>query len=209
VDNAIFIHCNLDDWGLRPTVFRVLCHVARRGDCHASVQTISKVCCIHKDTVRKALKELVNSGLLFSKYRQGATTKYMVNHSKIINAPPRKEGSTPCERNGVPPSEKKGGHPYESKGGKVYPTKSIPLSKSPSNMKMNRDAEMYALGKETSWHTSKRLEAVAEQLKEIEDRTTFDAMRSVVSWGEKGDRERKKQLKSEKKRLLAKLTGVD
>ena len=147
MDNAIFIHCNLDDWGLRPTVFRVLCHVARRGDCHASVQTISKVCCIHKDTVRKALKELVNSGLLFSKYRQGATTKYMVNHSKIINAPPRKEGSTPCERNGVPPSEKKGGHPYESKGGKVYPTKSIPLSKSPSNMKMSRNVEVIALGK--------------------------------------------------------------
>ena len=104
VDNAVFIHGNLDDLGLPPHPFRVYCHVARRGQCFASVATIAKTCRMNPDTVRKALKSLVQEGLLTAQYRKGETTLYAVNHSKIINEPLPKGGSTPSRKNGVPPS---------------------------------------------------------------------------------------------------------
>ena len=110
---------------------------------------------MHTDTVRKAFRELVQAGLLTAQYRSEMTTLYRVNHHKVINEPLRKGGSTlsgkqgdqTSTNNGVPPSEKRGGDPSEKQGDKVYPTKSIPLSKSPSNMKMSRNVEVIALGK--------------------------------------------------------------
>ena len=59
---------------------------------------------MNPDTVRKALKKLVQEGLLTAQYRKGETTLYGVNHSKIINEPLPKGGSTPSRKNGVPPS---------------------------------------------------------------------------------------------------------
>lgn len=156
VDNAVFIHGNLDDLGLRPHPFRVFCHVARRGNCFASVATIAKTCRMNPDTVRKALKGLVQEGHLTAQYRKGETTLYAVNHSKIINEPLPKGGSTPSEKEGVPPStnkvahpsEKKGGHPYEKRGGKVYPTKDIHLSKeNHRNNKMSSSVMIIELSK--------------------------------------------------------------
>ena len=148
VDNAAFIHGNLDDLGLRPHPFRVYCHVARRGNCFASVATIAKTCRMNPDTVRKALKGLVNVGLLTAQYRKGETTLYAVNHSKIISGPLPKGGSTPSEKNGVPPSTNKVGHPYEKRGGKVYPTKDIPLSKeNHRNNKMSSSVMIIELSK--------------------------------------------------------------
>ena len=156
MDNAIFIHSNLDEWGLRPHPYRVICHVARRGECFASVPTIAKACLMHADTVRKALKELVNAGLLIAQYRRGMTTLYRVNHQRIINGPPRKEGSTPYEKQGdLPstnkggdPSGNKGGDPYEKQGDKVYPIKDIPLRKEPHrNKNMSNDVKLITLDK--------------------------------------------------------------
>jgi DNA-binding transcriptional regulator YhcF (GntR family) len=111
VDNAIFIQSSLDEWGLRPHAFRVLCHVARRGKCFAGVPTTAKTCRMHTDMVRKAFRELVQAGLLTAQYRSEMTTLYRVNHHKVINEPLRKEGSTLSEKqgdqtstnNGVPP----------------------------------------------------------------------------------------------------------
>jgi hypothetical protein len=94
---------------------------------------------MHADTVRKALKELVQAGLLIAQYRRGMTTLYRVNPQRIRNGPLRNGGSTPYEKkgdppsvnNGVHPSENKGGDPYEKKGDKGYPIKDIPLRKEP------------------------------------------------------------------------------
>ena len=62
--------------------------------------------------------------------------------------------------------------------------------------------------KETSWHWEKQLNAVKDELKEIENTACYDAMGSIISWGATGDRERKKALKDKEKELKAKLTGV-
>ena len=62
--------------------------------------------------------------------------------------------------------------------------------------------------KETSWHWEKQLSAVKDELRQIENTATIDAMGSVISWGATGDRERKKALKDKEKELKAKLTGV-
>ena len=120
MNNAIFIHADLDDRGLKPSVFRVLCHVARRGNCFSSVPNMAKHCHLHADTVRKALKELVRAGLISVQRRKGTTTIYKVNHDKIIGTPLNNKGSTSYENKGAPPSE--------NQGDKIYPLKSIPVS---------------------------------------------------------------------------------
>jgi hypothetical protein len=124
---------------------------------------------MHADTVRKALKELVNAGLLIAQYRRGMTTIYRVDHQRIINGPPRKEGSTPYEKQGDPPSTNKGVHPFGNKGGdpyekqgdKVYPTKSIPLSNNNNrDKKMNDNVLIIELSK-----AIKALEESCEEFK--------------------------------------------
>jgi hypothetical protein len=126
---------------------------------------------MNPDTVRKALKGLVQGGLVTAQYRKGETTIYKVNHSKIINEPLPKEGSTPTGKDGVPPSqnkvahpsEKKGGHPYENRGDKVYPTKSIPLRKEPHrNKNMSNDVKLITL--------DKAIMAAEKEAKEYKDR---------------------------------------
>ena len=62
--------------------------------------------------------------------------------------------------------------------------------------------------KETSWHWEKQLNAVKDELKQIENTAGYDATGSIISWGATGDRERKKALKDKEKELKAKLTGV-
>ncbi|MGA2660219.1 MAG: helix-turn-helix domain-containing protein [Verrucomicrobiota bacterium] len=73
----------LDDYDLKPSEFRLFCHVARReggkagkGCCNAAVPTIAKVCRLSENTVRKGLRQLVSLGLLLCKPRQHKTTLY-------------------------------------------------------------------------------------------------------------------------------------
>ena len=190
MNNGLFIHCNLDDCGLRPHPFRVLCHVARRGKCFASVPTIATICRIHADTVRKALKELVQERLLIAQYRQGMTTIYRVNHQRIINGSPRKEGSTPyekkgdlpCGNDGAVPPEKKVGDPSEKQGDKVYPIKDIPLRKKlQRNNGMSKNVELIEL--------SKAITGREKEAKEYKDRHCGDTACGVQHW-DPGTREK-------------------
>jgi hypothetical protein len=175
MDNAAFIHGNLDDFGLRPHTFRVLCHVARRGQCFASIASIANTCRINADTVRKALKLLVQAKLLNVQYRKGQTNIYKVNHLQILNEPLRKEGSTPYEKKGVHPYEKKGVHPYEKRGGKVNPSKSIPLSKGHQvESKMNHNVLLIELGKQIT--------ALEKSSKEYRDRHCGEAAGGEYIW---------------------------
>ena len=167
MDNAAFIHGNLDDFGLRPHTFRVLCHVARRGQCFASIASIANTCRINADTVRKALKLLVQAKLLNVQYRKGQTNIYEVNHLQILNEPLRKEGSTPYEKKGV--------HPYEKRGGKVNPSKSIPLSKGhQTETKMNHNVLLIELGK--------TITAMEKACKEYRDRHCGEAAGGEYIW---------------------------
>lgn len=75
-----FIPSVLDEYGLKPSVFRVYCHIARRDGgeqgAWASVASIARTCQIHPQTVRKALKFLVTEEFLTRQTRRGATTIY-------------------------------------------------------------------------------------------------------------------------------------
>ena len=90
--NAIFIHAAVDDAGLTPAQFRVLCHVGRRGACFESVGNMAARCRLHADTVRRSLKELVRLGWLSRQLRPGTTNIYEVTHLKIREHPLGKGG---------------------------------------------------------------------------------------------------------------------
>jgi DNA-binding MarR family transcriptional regulator len=75
----VFIPSQLDDYGHIPSVFRVYCHIARRdGDdgAWASIASIARVCRIHPQTARSALRFLVAKGFLTRTPRRGSTTIY-------------------------------------------------------------------------------------------------------------------------------------
>ena len=116
--NAIFIHAAVDEAGLTPAQFRVLCHVGRRGECYEAVANMATHCRLHADTVRKSLKELVRLGWLHRQQRTGTTSIYEVCHSKIREHPIGNRGSTPCEI--------EGGEGCGNEGAKVYPIKVNP-----------------------------------------------------------------------------------
>jgi hypothetical protein len=71
---SVFIHSSLDEAGLSPAEFRVLCHIARRGDCYATIDTIAEVCRMATNTVRKALKSLAAQSFVRATRRDGQTT---------------------------------------------------------------------------------------------------------------------------------------
>ena len=75
----VFIPAKLDDYGLKPNVFRVYCHMARRAGndgAWPAIAKIARVCRLHPQTVRKALQFLTARGFLIAKPRGGASTLY-------------------------------------------------------------------------------------------------------------------------------------
>ena len=81
-------------------------------------------------------------------------------------------------------------------------------NKNDKNVNNDKNEKGDSSVKETSWHWEKQLNAVKDELKQIENTACYDAMGSIISWGATGDRERKKALKDKEKELKAKLTGV-
>lgn len=120
-----FIPSQLDDAGLTPVQFRVLCHLWRRGETFSSAQTIASVCRIKRDTVFSTLALLEERGLIRRDARKGQTT--------IIQPVPF--GGTPTQtdlpRLGGRDAPPQTGHDLPRLGGhKGYPTKAIPVSES-------------------------------------------------------------------------------
>ena len=77
--SVIFIHSYLDDYGLSAAVFRVFCHLARRagrGAAFPAIASMARICRLHPQTVRMALRFLVQHGLITRQPRPGATTLY-------------------------------------------------------------------------------------------------------------------------------------
>jgi len=75
----VFIPSHLDDYGLRPNVFRLYCHIARRdgpSGAYPAVKTMARVCRIHPQTARDALRYLTEQGFLTREKRPGRTTIY-------------------------------------------------------------------------------------------------------------------------------------
>ncbi|MGD0746059.1 MAG: hypothetical protein ABSA45_12975 [Verrucomicrobiota bacterium] len=103
----------LDDAGLRPSQFRVLCRVARRGDCFEALPAFAAGCLMKRVTAQKALRELVDIELLTAEPRPGRTTIYRINPD-----PPQKGRYVSPSPNGALGSQPKRGAGYPSPSGR-------------------------------------------------------------------------------------------
>jgi hypothetical protein len=79
----VFIHSELDDYGLSPVEFRVYARVARRagsnGKHSESIPNMASGWGIGKRTVQYALRLLTNCGLISRHVRPGQTNEYSLN----------------------------------------------------------------------------------------------------------------------------------
>ena len=77
-NRPLFIHGAVDDYGLTPAQFRVLCAIARRGECFEILANLAKRCRLGEKTVRRALQTLVRCRAVAHQPRRGRPTLYSV-----------------------------------------------------------------------------------------------------------------------------------
>ncbi|BAZ10418.1 hypothetical protein NIES4071_22330 [Calothrix sp. NIES-4071] len=75
-NRMIFVHADLDLYGLNPYEFRLYAHIARRGQCFSSLETMAKICKMSVRKAQYALKNLQEQGMVQRKKRQGRTDVY-------------------------------------------------------------------------------------------------------------------------------------
>jgi len=129
-----FIHSQLDDFGLKPSEFRVYCHVARRDGnegAWSSVAKMARVCRLHPQTVRRALRTLTEHRLLEREVRHGETTVYRVTPLLTWQPPNRidekpAETDTPVSVSESTPAKPIPGHPCETNAVKGTPLEGNP-----------------------------------------------------------------------------------
>lgn len=125
-----FIPSELDEAGLAPSQFRVLCHLWRRGETFSNAATIAKVCRLKRNTVFQVLTDLEKAGFIRRKSRPGQTTLIepvpFGDTGKKGN--PSRLGIRGVSRLGIQDPSRLGIH-------KGDPTKAIPLKKSQGEKK--------------------------------------------------------------------------
>jgi DNA-binding transcriptional ArsR family regulator len=102
-----FIPAALDDADLTPHEFRVFCHIARRGECLASIGKMSDDTGVSEPTLRKALKTLRAASMVEREKRPGTTDK----HRTV--PPDGWDLSVLEEDEDMDPSQDFGGHPSQ------------------------------------------------------------------------------------------------
>jgi hypothetical protein len=83
-----FISGAFDDFGLKPSQFRVVCRVARRGDCYESIPNMAAGCRLAVKTIKTVLKYLVSHNVLSKEKRPGLTCIYRVNSPGVWQGEP-------------------------------------------------------------------------------------------------------------------------
>ena len=124
----IFVHSTLDELGLSPSVFRVYAHLARRDGIEGAwpaVGTIGEVCRLHPQTVRKAIRELLERGMLVAEIRPGFTTVYRLTLPTFWKEHPSSSDTGPSISQ-FPTPLKRQGHPFEGNADEVSPMESTP-----------------------------------------------------------------------------------
>ncbi|MBW4623311.1 MAG: helix-turn-helix domain-containing protein [Cyanosarcina radialis HA8281-LM2] len=82
----ITVFKEVDELGLDPYEFRVYGHIARRGDCFASLEKIAAICCMSVRRVQYSLKVLEEAGLIHKEKRKGRANKFALTYpSKWLN----------------------------------------------------------------------------------------------------------------------------
>jgi hypothetical protein len=129
-DGLPFIPAELDDAGLSPRAFRLYCHIARRGDCWAAIETMGATCGLNPKTVRKALAELKSRKAISVSERAGQTNLICCVATSLWAPHPKNDPTQNLEgvKNGSGASPKTGGHPTQDLGGKGTPFKVHPRS---------------------------------------------------------------------------------
>jgi DNA-binding MarR family transcriptional regulator len=133
--NVVFVHSALDDLGLSPAQFRVYCHLARRanagsgieGSAWPAVSEIARLCRLHEDTVRAALRWLAAHRLLTRERRPGATGVYRLTAASHWLRPNPSESDTPPSVSGDTPPNPMEDHPSEKRGDEGDPFEGYPL----------------------------------------------------------------------------------
>lgn len=77
-ENLPFIPRQMDDAGLTPAQFRIVCRVSRRGACSESVCNMAKGCRLDVKTVKIVLPFLVSCNVLSKEKRTGQTSIFRV-----------------------------------------------------------------------------------------------------------------------------------
>ena len=129
--NVVFIHSSLDDLGLTAPQFRVYCHLARRantgslreGGAWPAVAEMARVCRLHPQTVRRALRWLTAQGMITCDRRQGATNVYRLTAASRWQSPAPVPDSEATPPNPIP------AHPHATDGDEGYPSEGNPLKK--------------------------------------------------------------------------------
>jgi hypothetical protein len=73
--SELFILGKIDDYGLTCAEFRLLCHIARRGDCWASLPSIATTCRMNLKTAKRAIKSLTGIKAIHRTHRNGDTLR--------------------------------------------------------------------------------------------------------------------------------------
>jgi len=105
----LYVGSAIDDSGLSPAQFRILCRVVRRGVCWESIPNLSKSLRIGIDQVREAIKELVRQKWIKRTDVKGmgikleATIKNALSVEDEIRVPPTQLSGVPLfDQSGVP-----------------------------------------------------------------------------------------------------------
>jgi hypothetical protein len=75
-DGMPFIHSSLDDYGLTPQQFRIVCRIARRGACSESIPNMAARCKMHPKTVAEVLRFLLEHQLVTKENHAGKPSVY-------------------------------------------------------------------------------------------------------------------------------------
>jgi hypothetical protein len=131
--NVLFVHSEIDDYGLSKEEFRIYAHLARRagqGSAWPSIESIAAKCIIHPDTVYAVLRRLKELNLIRVQPRPGFTSVYTLTPRSQWK-PPRTQGAPETEGypsiSGIPPGKRRGRRVPEKKGYEGNPVEGNPL----------------------------------------------------------------------------------
>lgn len=125
--NMVFVPSELDDANLSMPAFRVYCHLARRTlhsrkDKFPGAPSIAVTCRMNEDTVWRALKELINRGMVKREGRKGTTSRHTLTAPSLWNNDQIADEPEPKTRRKVGgggkegAAETEGRHPAEKRG---------------------------------------------------------------------------------------------
>jgi hypothetical protein len=139
MSDFLFVHSSVDDAGLKPLPFRLLCHLSRRagkdGLIYPSLASMVKTCGVKIKAIRKALQELERMRVITTEFRNGGTPLRRIQPVSKWKIDPYLKSTPPQKREG---SEKgNGGHPKRDwiplpkKGTQRYSPEGDPIKSSP------------------------------------------------------------------------------